>query len=169
LKQVLPTREQREAQNLPRIRLLTIWLGTNDSVAPGNAQHVSPGDFYKEMSSIIALVRERSPETRIILITPGPIQTDRTNKSLYATKIPPKKFDRSNAQVEEYVKSVKELGTSENIPVVDVYESIWAAAGSRNEADLEPFYSDGLHFAAPGYKARSCIEVEGNYLSNSPF
>jgi lysophospholipase L1-like esterase len=150
--QILPTREQREAQHLPNIRLLTIWLGTNDSTASGSVQHVSLEDFHANISKIISLTRERSPETRIVLIAPGPVQPNRAEKNFYLNQTPPRKMDRSNEQVKQYVDATEQIGKKEGVPVVNTWDAVWAAAGSRDEAALESLYSDGLHLAAPGYK-----------------
>jgi lysophospholipase L1-like esterase len=150
--QTFPTRAQREAQSLPCIRLLTIWLGTNDCVEEGRPQYVSPADFQLELAKIISITRERSPETRIILITPGPQQIARLERNFYLPHDPPIKIDRSNAQAELYVKATIELGTKEGVPVVNIWDPLWEAAGSRDENALERYYSDGLHLAAPGYK-----------------
>jgi lysophospholipase L1-like esterase len=136
-------------QNLPNIRLFTIWLGANDSVSPGSPQHVPIDEFHKEMTSIIDLMQERSPGTPIILITPGPTQIARWD-------LPRNHRNRSNAQVEQYVQAIKELGARNDIPVVDAYEATWAAAGSQDEEALQQFYSDGLHLAAPGYEVSYC-------------
>jgi lysophospholipase L1-like esterase len=141
LRQLLPP----PAQQQQRIRLFTLWLGANDCVAPGSVQHVPLVDFRADMAALVALMRERAPGTPVILITPGPVQVERWNVGREAR-------NRSNAQVEQYVQAVRELGEAEHVPVVDAYEALWAAAGSRDEAALERFYTDGLHFAAPGYE-----------------
>jgi isoamyl acetate esterase len=145
LKQILPTCEQREKQNLPNIRLFTIWLGANDSVTPDSPQHVPLNDFCKDMTAMIGLIRERSPGAHIILITPGPAQVSRWD-------LERNHRNRSNAQIEQYVHAVKDVGAEHDVPVVDAYEAIWAAACSREEEALQQFYTDGLHFAAPGYE-----------------
>jgi lysophospholipase L1-like esterase len=107
------------------------------------------------MTEMIALIRDRSPETRIVLITPGPCQISRTKANFYDNKTPPQAMNRSNEQVKQYVDAVKEIGATTNLPVIDVWSAIWAAAGSDDDDALEPFFSDGLHLAAPGYKVSS--------------
>jgi lysophospholipase L1-like esterase len=151
-KQIFPTLEQRIAQHLPIVRLLTIWLGTNDCVEAGRPQYLSLGEFKQEISSIIAVTRERSPETRIVLITPAPQQIARLEKNFYLLHDPPIKIDRSNEQVELYVRATKELGEKEGVPVVNAWDPMWKVAGSKDEDALEPFHCDGLHLGSKGYK-----------------
>lgn len=152
LKQILPNIQQLTHQNLPKIRLMTIWLGSNDSVRSDSPFHVSLPDFNANMTEIISLIRVRSPETRIILITPGPCQVARVEATLYAALNLPNPPARSNALVKPYVDAVLEIGAKMGIPVVDTWSAIWAAAGSNEDSALEPFFTDGLHLAAPGYK-----------------
>jgi lysophospholipase L1-like esterase len=104
------------------------------------------------MSKIVSLTRERSPETRTVLITPGPLQYTRAEKNLCLSQTPPRKMDRSNEQIKQYVDAVEQIDEKEGVPVVNAWDAVWAAAGSRDEAALEHMYSDGLHLEAPGYK-----------------
>jgi lysophospholipase L1-like esterase len=152
LKQILPTIQQRTQQNLPKIRLMTIWLGSNDCVRSDSPFHVSVPDFNVNMTEMISLIRDHSPETRIILITPGPCQVGRIEATLYAALNIPNPPVRSNTQVKPYVDAVLEIGAKTGIPVVNTWSAIWAAAGSKDDSTLEPFFTDGLHLAAPGYK-----------------
>jgi lysophospholipase L1-like esterase len=145
---LFPTQE--EQKYLPRIAMLTVWLGTNDSTFPGSTQHVPLDAFVAALKDIFAVVRERSPQTKIILITPPPIYVKDVEQQLYSD--PPRPIDRSVDLQGRYAKAVKTLGEDEGIPVVDAWDPIWEAAGSREEEAVRPFLSDGLHLNGKGYQ-----------------
>jgi lysophospholipase L1-like esterase len=160
-KQIFPTKEQRTGQNLPRIRLLTIWLGSNDCVADWKPQHVSPMDFKRELSGIISVTRERSPETHIVLITPGPNQIKKLEAELQSIEGNSSQLGRTNKQVKLYVTATKEVGISEDVPVVDIWEPLWQAAGSRDESAFDTLMTDGVHLQDQGYKVCGDIQKIG--------
>jgi isoamyl acetate esterase len=153
--QILPKREQQPDR--PRVRLLVIWFGTNDACEPGTPLHVPVDRYATELESMISLLRDPSsayysPDTRIVLIGPPPCQIARTQE-LYNTFFnPPKKVDRDNDRIEKYVAACKAVANKAGVPFIDPYDLIWKAAGSRDEAALQPFFIDGLHPAEPGYK-----------------
>jgi hypothetical protein len=85
-----------------------------------------------------------SPETRMILITPPPVNTkqwDRTDN--------PRVFETTKA----YAEAVKEVGEKENVPVADVWTLLFDGAG-RSEEALEKYLWDGLHLNSDGYSVR---------------
>ncbi|KAH7922810.1 SGNH hydrolase [Leucogyrophana mollusca] len=135
--------KEHEQHHVPKVRLLTIWYGANDASPAPSPQHV-PRDRYKtNLSHLIHMVTSPasawySPDTRIILITPPPVNTYQWDGRVFdATK--------------SYAEAVKEVGLKENIPVADVWTEIWEAAG-KDEKSCERFLSDGLHLNAAGYE-----------------
>ena len=84
-----------------------------------------------------------SPDTRIILITPPPVNT-------HQWTISPRVF----TETKSYAEAVKEVGAEVDVPVADVWTEIWEAAG-RDERACEQFLDDGLHLNAAGYEVRS--------------
>lgn len=129
------------------MQLLTIWFGANDAALLPSSQHV-PRDRY--MANLIHLVNMvkcptsayYSPDTRIILITPPPVNTYQWTVA------------RGFAQTKSYAEAAKEVGVQVGVPVADVWTEIWEAAG-RDERALEQFLYDGLHLNAAGYEVRS--------------
>lgn len=91
-----------------------------------------------------------SPHTRILLFTPPPIQEERRAQEL-ASRDPPEALDRSWDNTKLYVDAVKEVSTLLKVPVVDIWDLIWTAAGEQKEA-LSMFLSDGLHLTKEGYE-----------------
>ncbi|KAF8447490.1 SGNH hydrolase-type esterase domain-containing protein [Boletus edulis BED1] len=114
--------QQHEQHRVPRVQLLIIWT---------NFVHLvnmvrSPASAYY------------SPNTRVILITPPPVNTHQ-------------RTDRSFADTESYAEAVKEVGAQVSVPVADVWTEIWEAAG-WDELACEQFLFDGLHLNAAGYE-----------------
>ncbi|KAI6028834.1 SGNH hydrolase-type esterase domain-containing protein, partial [Pisolithus orientalis] len=129
--------------HVPKVQLLTIWFGANDAAPFPNRQHV-PRDQYREnLEHLVNMVRSPtspyySPSTRIILITPPPVNShQRQDRNLDATK--------------SYAEVVNELGTALATPVADVWTAMWDASG-RDERALEKFLHDGLHLNEAGYE-----------------
>jgi isoamyl acetate esterase len=85
-----------------------------------------------------------SPETRIILITPPPVNTKQ-----WVRPDNPRVFEAARS----YAEAVKEVGEKENIPVADIWTPIFDGAG-RSEEGCEKYLSDGLHLNSNGYSVR---------------
>jgi lysophospholipase L1-like esterase len=67
-----------------------------------------------------------------------------------AERVPPRENDRDFDHSKRYAEATKELAARLEVPVVDVWEAIWKAAGEEEEG-LTPFPSDGLHLTDQGY------------------
>ncbi|KAI0654738.1 SGNH hydrolase [Cubamyces menziesii] len=145
---------QHEQQHVPKIRLLVIWFGANDAAPPPKPQHVPLDRFRANLRKLIWMVRapespHYSPETRIILMTPPPVNTAQRERAQLA-KSPPKELDREFETTRRYAEAAKEVGKAESVPVVDLWENLYEAAG-REEEKLEDFLTDGLHLNEKGY------------------
>ncbi|KAG0705027.1 SGNH hydrolase-type esterase domain-containing protein [Suillus ampliporus] len=138
--------KQHEQQHVPQIKLLTIWYGANDAAPAPSPQHV-PRDRYKaNLSHLVQMVKSPtsayySPETRIILITPPPVNTKQWNSPDH-----PRVFETTRL----YAEAVKEVGEKENVPVADIWTPIFDGAG-RSEEGCEKYLNDGLHLNSDGY------------------
>ena len=87
-----------------------------------------------------------SAATKVILITPPPVNTYQRGVDLD----PPLRLERLFETTKAYAEAVGEVGTKEGVPVVDVWNALYDAAG-RDEKALSQFLSDGLHLNAAGY------------------
>ena len=94
-----------------------------------------------------------SPETRIILITPPPVNTHQWIEFLRTCDHPKDYSDRQFDITKQYAEAAKEVGKAENVPVVDTWTLLWEACG-RDEHSLPKFLTDGLHLNAEAYKVR---------------
>lgn len=143
-KQVLA--KQHEQHHVPKVKLLTIWFGANDAAPAPFQQHV-PIDRYKaNLSHLVRMVKSPtsayySPETRIILITPPPVNTKQWNRPDN-----PRIFETTKS----YAEAVKEVGEKENVSVADIWTSIFDSAG-RSEEGCAKYLYDGLHVNSDGY------------------
>ncbi|GJE98141.1 SGNH hydrolase [Phanerochaete sordida] len=149
--------KRNERQNLAKIQLLTIWLGANDATLPGEAQHVPLEAFKENLSKLIRMVKDPtsewySPETRIIVLTPPPINTAGWAEFLRVYGNPPRDTtDRVFDGPKTYALAAKDVAQQEGVVVVDTWTLLWEAAGEKEE-NLMKFLCDGLHLSSEGYK-----------------
>ncbi|KAI0702340.1 SGNH hydrolase-type esterase domain-containing protein [Cytidiella melzeri] len=142
--------------NLPDVRLLTIWFGANDAVEPGGHQHVPLPEYSENLSKLVKMVKSPSsewysPETRIILLTPPPVNTYQWAQFLRTCDEPRETSDRTVERTKTYADAAIEVGKKEGVPALNLFGLFWDAAGGE-EKNLDKFLSDGLHLTAEGYK-----------------
>ncbi|KAI0059080.1 SGNH hydrolase [Artomyces pyxidatus] len=147
--------KQHEQHHAPRVRLLLIWFGANDACLPLSRQHVPLARFGENLAAMIRMITSPtsphySPETKILLLTPPPVSPVLWGAEL-ATHDPPGEQDRAVESSREYAAEVERVGQREGVPVVDVWNKVWDAAG-KDEKGLERFLYDGLHLNDEGYK-----------------
>ncbi|KAL4068069.1 SGNH hydrolase-type esterase domain-containing protein [Scleroderma yunnanense] len=141
LKQI--SAKQHEQLHVPKVELLTIWFGANDAAPPPSPQHVSRDEYMQNLTYLIDTIRSPtsphySPRTRIILITPPPVNSFQR---------PERNFDMTKS----YAEAAKTTGAALRLPVADVWTEIWEASG-KDEKALEKYLCDGLHLNAAGYE-----------------
>ncbi|KAF7363302.1 GDSL Lipase/Acylhydrolase [Mycena sanguinolenta] len=160
LEQMLAT--QQAQQHLPKVRLLVIWFGANDAVIKPFSQHVPLPKFIENMKYMVQLLHSPdsshySPTTKIILITPPPVNTYQRSADL-ASRNPPLEMDRLFETTKQYAEGVRDAAVASNVAVADVWTAMWNGAG-ENEQALSRYLSDGLHLTHEGYTA-SCSGPE---------
>ncbi|KAH8117590.1 SGNH hydrolase [Phellopilus nigrolimitatus] len=147
---------RRNVQTLAsKIRLLTIWFGANDSCLPSSFQHVPLAKYGENLTRLIHMVTAptsawHSPSTKIVLITPPPINTHQRPETVETESGLPGELDRAFAVTAEYAQKVRQIGLQERIPVLDAWQALWDVAGQKEEA-LNMYLTDGLHLAPAGY------------------
>ncbi|KAJ7063150.1 SGNH hydrolase [Mycena amicta] len=134
----------------PKTRLIAVWFGANDACIKPSPQHVPLDKFVENIKKMVHLVQKADPSTKIILITPPPVNIQQREEDL-ATRDPPLAMDRSFEATEAYAKGVLEAGTDCDVPVADVWAALWNAAG-KNQEGLRLYLSDGLHLTTAGYE-----------------
>lgn len=123
-----------------------ILPGANDATDPGDRQHVDISKYAENLHTIISLVTSPtspyySPETRVILITPPPVNLAQG----------PQFSNRNNVNTKAYASQAVRVAEEMNVPVVDVWSLFWKW-GKGEETALAPLFTDGLHLTAEGYK-----------------
>lgn len=138
------------------MRLLTIWLGANDACLPGEKQHVPIDEFAGNLTKMVRMITDKSsewysPETRIILFTPPPI-----NGPQWLAHRGDEQPDRDVEVTAKYAEATKDVAKKEKVAVVDVFTLLWNGAG-KEEAKMNKYLSDGLHLNQEGYKVHAAL------------
>lgn len=141
-------------QLFPKVQLLTIWFGANDSCLEHSPQHVPLADFAENLDTLVQTVRapasdHYAPWTRVVLLTPPPVNTHQRGADL-AAREPPRALDRAFDVTREYAEAVRRVAQKHRLPVVDVWTILWEACG-QDEAKLDKYLSDGLHVNEEAY------------------
>ncbi|KAF9264736.1 SGNH hydrolase [Marasmius fiardii PR-910] len=147
--------QQEEQKHAPKVRLLVIWFGANDSCIKPSPQHVPVTKFISNLKHLVNLVQSPksqfySAETKIILITPPPVSTIQRSADL-TSRSPPKELDRLFDNTKRYAEAVKEAAREEEVGVVDIWSGLWDAS-DHQESNLSNYLSDGLHLNKAGYE-----------------
>lgn len=106
-----------------------LFIGTNDSVLPGELQHVPIAEFKENMLFFIENLQKVTD--RIVLITPAYI-----SEALWP--------GRTNEFMDQYIEAIEIIGKDKNIPVINLKKVM------KENPDL---LLDGLHFNDDGFKA----------------
>jgi len=139
---------------MPKIRLLTIWFGANDSCLPHSPQHVPLPIFSSNLEKLVSMIhspesRYYSPSTRIILLSPPPVNTYQRRADL-ESRNPPLVLDRNFETTRTYAAAVEKVALAKGVGFVDVWTELWEAC-NKNEAALSKYLIDGLHLNKEGY------------------
>ncbi|KAI8357180.1 SGNH hydrolase-type esterase domain-containing protein [Mortierella sp. GBAus27b] len=162
LPQLLPRKEQQQERS-PKIQFLTICFGANDAVLESSPQHV-PLERYKEnLREMIGMVHDPSqptysPETRIILICPPPVDIPLWTARCESEN---KRMDKNKDSTERYSKACLEIGqeyqskNSQQPPrhhqlhVIDAWTLV---AEQLGKGPLTDYLIDGVHLGFKGNK-----------------
>ncbi|KAF8911148.1 SGNH hydrolase-type esterase domain-containing protein [Gymnopilus junonius] len=143
-----------DEKHAPKIRVLVIWFGANDSCIKPSPQHIPLAKFVSNLKQMIDMIKSPesprfSPETRIILISPPPVNTI-VRKADLESREPPMELDRLFDVTRNYAEAVRILARDEGVGFVDIWTALWDAAG-KEENGLAKVLGDGLHLNEAGY------------------
>ncbi|EKM55899.1 uncharacterized protein PHACADRAFT_256831 [Phanerochaete carnosa HHB-10118-sp] len=141
-------------QLFPKIQLLTIWFGANDSCLEHSPQHVPLDDFVENLDKLVHTVRSSAsdyytPWTRVVLFTPPPVNTHQRGADL-TSRDPPRELDRAFDVTRQYAEAIKQVAQKHRVPIVDVWTILWEGCG-QEEAKLTKYLTDGLHVNEEAY------------------
>lgn len=142
------------------IRLLTIWFGANDACIKPSPQHVPLNTFISNLEQLVDMIQSPgseyySPSTRIILMSPPPVNTFQRLADLQSRPIP-LDLDRNFETTKAYAKAVEGVARAKQVAFVDIWSVMWQGAG-ENESALSKYLIDGLHPNAEGYRVIKCL------------
>ncbi|CAM9947686.1 unnamed protein product [Laminaria digitata] len=124
-------------------KLVTIFLGANDCVLPGNAQYVPIEEYKANLADMIRHVCKVHPEARVLLITPPPIHEGKWTKH---RGVQERDMDRKQEVTKSYATACIEVGEELSVKVIDTYTIM--GAGDPRLADI--YLHDGVHFTSEG-------------------
>lgn len=132
-----------------KAHLAIIWLGTNDCIAPGYAQHV-PEDEYGD--NMRAIVTQHFADVDTLLITPTTVVPDRF--AGHETDESALRYGRRLQQIAEEVMREREEQTSpaKKLIVVDMHAAFYQAAADQAGGLADLLQEDGLHISQRGYQ-----------------
>jgi lysophospholipase L1-like esterase len=108
------------------IKLITVWFGTNDAMLPESPQSVPIGEYKQNIRSIIELLSKRVPNTKIVMLTPGP-----TGNTVDPLRHP----DRPLI----YATACEAVANEFGVLVLNVYDVMVKEAGGATPGKLAPF------------------------------
>lgn len=148
------------SQTTPRVAVLIVAFGANDSCSPGEPQHCSVHDFKENLRYIARYKGVKQHTTRVVLSTPPAVEEYRLPHD-----------GRGRAErIARYAEAVREVGRELFLPVIDLWAALLKHTGHDLNAcvsgdtrvpgsiELSPsvelgrFLSDGLHLNAEGYE-----------------
>ncbi|WVR07609.1 hypothetical protein IAU60_004651 [Kwoniella sp. DSM 27419] len=157
--------KKEDAGDKPAVRLVTIWLGTNDSVIPGEKQHVPLDEFEANMNFFLDSLTSTSspyatahlPEAlNIVLITPTIYDPNTWESDLPAEK-KSRRLDHTRKYKDAVLKLGKEWKSKEKhgsgwkIETIDLWEAIVTANKGSEDTNMDHWFNDGLHFTTAAY------------------
>jgi isoamyl acetate esterase len=145
-----------------------IFFGANDATLPGNFQHVPLEIFRENLRNLVQHSAVVAQQPRIILLTPPPVNQYQLEAWDEATDtLQP---SRTALHTKLYADTAREVGTSLNLPVADIWTAFMKVAGwkegqplpgSRDvpeNAKLASLLTDGAHILADDCSYRSCSD-----------
>ncbi|CAM9421744.1 unnamed protein product [Scytosiphon promiscuus] len=149
-----------DSDGLAPVKLVTIFLGANDCVLPGNRQHVPLAEYKANLRRMVEHVRMVHPEARVVLITPPPIHEEKWMKNRKEKGID---MDRQLDVTWSYAIACAEVGKEVGATVVDAYKLL----GSGSQTAADGYLHDGVHFTSEGNR-RLFEGLKAEILSSYP-
>lgn len=128
---------------------VTVFFGANDASLPDRCsgfQHVPFDEYKQNLLAIVAFLKKQWPSTRIILITPPPIDEDARLLHPFFDN-PSGLPERTNEAAGRYAKQCLAVAAECGVPAINIWEKMqqfphWKRA----------YLSDGLHLTQDGNK-----------------
>lgn len=128
---------------------VTVFFGANDACLPdryGAFQHVPLHEYKQNLISIVSFFKKKWPATRILLITPPPIDEEGRLQNPYISN-PLNEPERTNDAAGNYAKACIAVATECGVSVIDIWTKMQQVPGWEKAC-----LSDGLHLTRNGNK-----------------
>ncbi|KAF4393067.1 hypothetical protein F8388_012576 [Cannabis sativa] len=124
---------------------VTVFFGANDACLPDRSsafQHVPLDEYKRNLHSIVLFLKKRWPTTRIILITPPPIDEEGRLRHPYVENLT-NEPERTNEAAGAYAKACVSVAGECGISVIDLWTKIhhfphWKKSCLRDGLHLTP-------------------------------
>ncbi|XP_047967959.1 GDSL esterase/lipase At5g45920 [Salvia hispanica] len=127
---------------------VTVFFGANDAALPdrdSGFQHVPLDEYKQNLLAIVAYFKKQWPSTRIILITPPPV--DDNARLMYPFVEKPLGLpERTNEAACQYAKQCLDVAAECGLPAIPLCEKM------QQLPDWKSLLSDGLHLSQKGNK-----------------
>ncbi|XP_022978753.1 GDSL esterase/lipase At5g45920 [Cucurbita maxima] len=126
---------------------LTVFFGANDACLPdryGAFQHVPLDEYKQNLISIVSFLKKQWPATRILLITPPPIDEEGRLQNPYIVN-PLNEPERTNNAAGDYAKACIAVAAECGVSVIDIWTKMQQLPGWEKAC-----LSDGLHLSRNG-------------------
>ncbi|KAJ9121534.1 hypothetical protein QFC22_002152 [Naganishia vaughanmartiniae] len=156
-----------DPSQFPQIKMIVIWLGTNDAVVPDDAPSPVPDDaeytsgrsvplakYVANLNKMIDSLTDSYseyylPGVRIALVTPPPV--------VISMREPGRaKVDLEHTR--KYKDACLSIGkqwsrkSGGRVQPVDCWKAITDAAQGEDDTAIKPFFTDGVHLSSSGYE-----------------
>jgi lysophospholipase L1-like esterase len=126
------------------IDLLIIGFGANDAAQPESGQHVPLARYQDNLRELVNMVKSSksrfySPKTRVLLVTPPPLEEEKWNFFCSSKKNGP--GYRTSHLTQKYAEACVKVGKSLKVPVLDLHTLILEKAGLAPESSLSGLIS----------------------------
>ncbi|KAL0353006.1 UNVERIFIED_CONTAM: GDSL esterase/lipase [Sesamum angustifolium] len=141
---VFPAAESRDAPVA-----VTVFFGANDAAVPDRCsgfQHVPLDEYKQNLHDIVAFLKKQWPSTRIILITPPPIDEAARLQDPYINNLSGLP-ERTNESAGRYAKQCLAAAAECGVPAIDLWTKMQQSPGWQ-----KAYLRDGLHLTGDGNK-----------------
>lgn len=126
---------------------VTVFFGANDASLPDRCsafQHVPLDEYKQNLRSIVSFLKKQWPTTRILLITPPPIDEDGRLQFPYVEN-PLNQPERTNEAAGAFAKACVAVARESGLPVIDLWTKMQQFPGWQKD-----HLRDGLHLTPRG-------------------
>jgi lysophospholipase L1-like esterase len=130
--------------------VVTVFFGANDAALEDlSQQHVSLEEYKANLKKIVASLRQKFPEVRVLLIGPPPIHHDQREAYGRSVGYDEPVVQRKNEVTKLYAEACGEVAEEEGTAFLSLWHEMTRAARQEGE-DVSTFLVDGLHLNEKG-------------------